>query len=133
MKLTPQEILTQQFGVKVKGFDKEEVKNFLVQIAEVLENEIVDFWLNAKALGHLETALQRTSQVVFIVRDNKGQISAVSTAYEQRNPRLNNHYFYYMRVFPLAVLLHIPYVVIFGLLGQILKFNWKNTLFTKKG
>ena len=41
--------------------------------------------------------------------------------------------FCYMRVFPLAVLLHIPYVVLFGLLGQILKFNWKNTSFTKKG
>lgn len=40
MKLTPQEILTQQFGVKVKGYDREEVKNFLVQVAETLENEI---------------------------------------------------------------------------------------------
>lgn len=40
MKLTPQEVLTQQFGVKVKGYDKDEVKNFLVQVAETLENEI---------------------------------------------------------------------------------------------
>ena len=40
MKLTPQDILTQQFGSKVKGYDKDEVKNFLIQVVETLENEI---------------------------------------------------------------------------------------------
>jgi cellulose synthase/poly-beta-1,6-N-acetylglucosamine synthase-like glycosyltransferase len=32
---------------------------------------------------------------------------------------------YLMTVFPLAVLLYIPYVVVFGLLGQFLSFEWK--------
>lgn len=40
MKITPQDILTQQFSAKVKGFDKDEVKNFLIQVSEVLENVI---------------------------------------------------------------------------------------------
>ena len=31
-----------------------------------------------------------------------------------------------MRVFPLAAILHIPYVLIFGLWGQIGKFQWKD-------
>ena len=42
MKLTPQEILTQQFNIKSKGFDKEEVTGFLGQVAEVMENEILE-------------------------------------------------------------------------------------------
>jgi len=40
MKLTPQEILSQTFSIKIKGFNPEEVKNFLQQIAETLESEI---------------------------------------------------------------------------------------------
>ncbi len=31
----------------------------------------------------------------------------------------------YLAVFPLAEILHIPYVVVFGALGQRLKFEWK--------
>lgn len=42
MKITPQDILNQEFKVKVKGFDKEEIKHFLIQVAEVLENEILE-------------------------------------------------------------------------------------------
>jgi len=40
MKLSPQDVLNQQFNKKLKGFDREEVRNFLVQVAETLENEI---------------------------------------------------------------------------------------------
>ncbi|MBN1560385.1 glycosyltransferase [candidate division KSB1 bacterium] len=32
---------------------------------------------------------------------------------------------HYLIVFPLAELLHVPYVVIFGALGQFIKFKWK--------
>ena len=39
---------------------------------------------------------------------------------------------HYLKVFPLAALLHILYVVIFGLLGQVLKFNWKGESFSTK-
>jgi len=40
MKLTTQEILSQTFSSKFKGLDPVEVKNFLQQVAETLENEI---------------------------------------------------------------------------------------------
>ena len=40
MKLTPQEILSQTFSTKIKGFHPDEVKSFLQQIAETLESEI---------------------------------------------------------------------------------------------
>lgn len=39
MKITPQDILTQKFKVRVKGFDREEVKSFLIQISDFLEKE----------------------------------------------------------------------------------------------
>jgi len=35
----------------------------------------------------------------------------------------------YLKYFPLAALLHIPYIVIFGLWGQLGKFSWKGELF----
>ncbi len=31
----------------------------------------------------------------------------------------------FLRMFPLAELLHVPYVVVFGLLGSVADFNWK--------
>jgi cell division initiation protein len=40
MKLTPQEILSQTFARRIKGYDPDEVKSFLQQIAETLESEI---------------------------------------------------------------------------------------------
>lgn len=42
MKLTPQDILNQQFSIKMKGFDKDEVNHFLMQIAEMVEQEIIE-------------------------------------------------------------------------------------------
>jgi len=42
MKLTPQDILTQQFNVKVKGYDRDEVEDFLKQVARALEREILE-------------------------------------------------------------------------------------------
>jgi len=40
MKLTSQEILSQTFARRIKGYDPDEVKSFLQQIAETLESEI---------------------------------------------------------------------------------------------
>lgn len=42
MKITPQDILTQQFATKVKGYDKEEVSEFLKRAAKSLEQEILE-------------------------------------------------------------------------------------------
>lgn len=51
MKITPQDIRTQEFNVKVKGFDKDEVTHFLKQVAQILEKEILD---NGKLKNELE-------------------------------------------------------------------------------
>ncbi|MBN1782967.1 glycosyltransferase [bacterium] len=37
-----------------------------------------------------------------------------------------------LRVFPAAMFLHVPYVVLFGLWGQIGRFEWKRSRFGKK-
>ncbi len=37
-----------------------------------------------------------------------------------------------LNVFPLAILLHVPYVVIFGLWGQLGKFRWKDETFDSR-
>jgi poly-beta-1,6-N-acetyl-D-glucosamine synthase len=34
---------------------------------------------------------------------------------------------YYLWVWPIAAVLHVPYVILFGGLGPFLKFNWKET------
>jgi len=57
MKLTPQEILTQEFKLKGKGFDKEEVTGFLMQVAERLENEILEKDQLKKKVGKLNEIL----------------------------------------------------------------------------
>ncbi|MBN2092884.1 glycosyltransferase [candidate division KSB1 bacterium] len=39
---------------------------------------------------------------------------------------------FYLRLFPLAVFFHIPYIVIFGLLGTFKNFRWKGQAFRAK-
>ena len=59
MKLTPQEISTQQFKMRGKGFDKEEVTGFLMQVAERLENEILEKDRLKKKVGKLNEVLSK--------------------------------------------------------------------------
>ena len=42
MKLTPQDITNQEFSSKMRGFDKDEVKEYLLQVAEAIEGEILE-------------------------------------------------------------------------------------------
>jgi len=42
MILTPQDIQGQVFNKKMNGYDKDEVKHFLVLVSEALENEIIE-------------------------------------------------------------------------------------------
>ncbi len=42
MILTPQDIQGQVFNKKMNGYDKDEVKQFLVLVSEALENEIIE-------------------------------------------------------------------------------------------
>lgn len=63
-----------------------------------VKEEIIQFWLDNKALGKREQAEQRLPQVAFVARDADGKLAGVSTVYPQRNERLG-HEFYYFRCF----------------------------------
>ena len=69
MKLTPQEILTQQFNVKSKGFDKEEVSGFLGQVAEIMENEILEKDRLRKEIEKLKKSLSKFEKREDVLRD----------------------------------------------------------------
>ena len=69
MKLTPQEIITQQFNIKSKGFDKEEVTAFLGQAAEILENEILEKERLKKDLEKIKKNLSKLEKREDILRD----------------------------------------------------------------
>jgi hypothetical protein len=63
-----------------------------------LSREIIDFWLEHKALTSRQQAEQRVPEVIYLARDPSGQIAAVSTIYNKLNPQLHNH-FYHFRCF----------------------------------
>jgi len=69
IKLTPQEIIEQEFSVKFKGFDKEEVKNFLIQVAEILENQIQEKESYRKEVDRLKETLAKLEKREEILRD----------------------------------------------------------------
>ena len=54
MKLTPQEILSQTFSSRFKGIDASEVRAFLQQVAETLEEEIQEKEELKKGMERLE-------------------------------------------------------------------------------
>ncbi len=63
-----------------------------------LKEEIINFWLQVRALPTREEAENRVDQVIFVVRYTNNNIVAVSTVYKQFNKQLNND-FYYFRCF----------------------------------
>ncbi len=69
IKLTPQEIIEQEFSVKIKGFDKEEVKNFLIQVAEILENQIQEKESYRKEIDRLKETMAKLEKREEILRD----------------------------------------------------------------
>ncbi|UCH95380.1 MAG: DivIVA domain-containing protein [Candidatus Aminicenantes bacterium] len=69
MKLTPQDILGQQFSVKMKGYDKEEVNHFLMQIAEMLESEILQREQLKKEFDKVKENLAKFEKREDILRD----------------------------------------------------------------
>ena len=60
-----------------------------------LKNEIIDYWLQARALQTREEAQKRVDQVIFIVRFTNDDIVAVSTVYKQFNKQLSNNFFFF--------------------------------------
>jgi cell division initiation protein len=69
MKLTPQEVITQEFSAHIRGFDKEEVKNFLIQVAETLESEIQEKEKLRKESERLKEALAKFERREEVLRD----------------------------------------------------------------
>lgn len=64
-------------------------------ITPELEAELVDFWIDNKAIGDKKQAALRSKQVVCIVREDGGKIVGVSTAHPRVIPRLRQPMFYY--------------------------------------
>ena len=69
MKLTPQEILSQTFSNRIKGFDPDEVKNFLQQIAETLESEIQEKEELKSGMEKLRESLAKLEKKEELLRD----------------------------------------------------------------
>lgn len=69
MALSPQDIINQEFKIKMKGFDKEEVKHFLIQVADILENEILEKEAIKKELDQKKENLNRLKKRDDVLRE----------------------------------------------------------------
>lgn len=69
MKLTPQEILTQKFNLRGKGYDKDEVSAFLGQVAEMLEHDSLEKEELKKEVDRLKKFLAKFEKREDILRD----------------------------------------------------------------
>lgn len=65
------------------------------QITPELKSELVQFWLDHKAIGDATQAAERVQQVVCLVRSESGEIVGVSTAHPRIVPRLRQPMYYY--------------------------------------
>lgn len=65
------------------------------QQTPALLDEIIAFWTKEKALGSEQLAQQRAKQSLVVMRDEQGDIAAVSTAIARAIPRLRQPMFYY--------------------------------------
>ncbi len=69
MKLTPQDIQGQVFNKKMNGYDKDEVKQFLVLVSETLENEMIEKEKIKKKYEKTRDALLKFEKREDILRD----------------------------------------------------------------
>ncbi|MCX6558487.1 MAG: DivIVA domain-containing protein [Candidatus Aminicenantes bacterium] len=69
MKLTPQEILNQVFSKKFKGYNPDEVKNFLQQIVETMESEIQEKEALKTKMEKLRESLAKIEKKEELLRD----------------------------------------------------------------
>ena len=63
-----------------------------------LAQEIVEFWLEEKAISSKQAARKRLPQVVHIAKNSSGKIAGLCSIFEQYSARLDN-YFYFYRTF----------------------------------
>jgi cell division initiation protein len=69
MKITPQDILSQKFDIKMKGYDRDEVNQFLMQIAEMVESEILEREHLKKELDKAKEKLAKFEKREDVLRD----------------------------------------------------------------
>jgi len=69
MKLAPRDILNQQFSIKMKGFDKDEVNHFLMQIAEMVESDILEREKLKKDLDKVREKVAKFEKREDVLRD----------------------------------------------------------------
>lgn len=72
-----------------------EITSVWKNITPELEAELVDFWIDNKAIADKKQAAMRSKQVVCIAREDGGKIVGVSTAHPRVIPRLRQPMFYY--------------------------------------
>jgi len=83
IKISPHDILNQEFNTKVKGFDKDEVKNFLLLVSESIEHEISEKESLKKELEQLKNSLIKYESREDVLRDTL--ISAQKFSKEIKN------------------------------------------------
>ncbi len=83
IKISPQDILTQEFTSRGKGFDKDEVKNFLLLISENIENEISEKESLKKECEIVKINLKKLEKREDVLRDTL--ISAQKFSKEIKN------------------------------------------------
>jgi len=65
------------------------------KITPELEAELVEFWVENKAISDRAQAAERAKQVACLVRSEEGKIVGVSTAHPRIVPRLRQPMYYY--------------------------------------
>ncbi len=75
-----------------KGY---ELYNVWIQKTPELRKEIIDFWIEEKALPSVEAAEKRVEQVILVARDKNSRIAAISSIYEKFSNQLENFFYFY--------------------------------------
>ena len=68
------------------------------QVSPALEQELVDFWREQKAIPNEDEARQRAHQAICVLRDDGGALCGVATAIVKVLPRLRQP-MYYFRIY----------------------------------
>ena len=69
------------------------------KVEEATREQVKAMWRQYHALGTESLLESRSREIVFVVRDAKGVVGAVSTARSVQAKFLNNHFFYEFRCF----------------------------------
>ena len=83
MKITPQDILTQNFSSRFRGLDPDEVKSFLIQVTEALEGEIQEKETLRREVSRAQEKLSHFERREQVLRDTLVSAQKFSKEIEQ--------------------------------------------------